>query len=570
MAKVTVKSNVRHDVNPPLSPLASRVLGVIMKGCEASGQTSVLAIPRNEEISTALEIPGTVKDIGSIFMKPKDECRILLCKTLEETSGDAMLDARQMWRRLEKASTPAEMDYQAKIHLRLTWGEFGTGSEEVHTRRIQRAVNAALGEQNACPISFATRLYRLGIFERQDMVLSSNNPTPLTLPQIGSKLTEHENTHAMDDGGTLVTRGRQLSELSSRDLERSSSSTMKLLESMLPEFNVSNIAKLISWLLTGVETSTHMTDWRKKSNRRIVANELLDAAEGDAGEVNTVKLVDDHQGLMNYYLHRGAQSPREALISLLDEFGMLSDEQRLKIQLRQNRPLQLKRILQHYDPQASTPSYAQIIFVSTNHATAILRECEEKIAQAIDGGATPQELSLAFGISAGFSESIIKRFRGGRERREEGGSVSLFNISNSWTRGEPLGQNLFALTLGDLGETLSWETRIMRGILTGKRNPSGRVSLGRMIAPLNNDASDLSTACISGHYGVIGGLSEAVVRDTHRIIDEVPGTTDEGRSISIRLQSGRTQKRFVGDRQLEAIAGVAEHAGAEAKYWMQD
>lgn len=569
MAKVTVKSNAPHDVNAHLSPLASRVLGVIMRGCEASAQTGVLAIPRNEEISTALEIPGTVKDLGLTFMKPKDECRILLCKTLEETSGDAMLDARQMWRKLEKASTPEEMDAQAKIHIKLTWGEFGTGSEEVRTRRIQRAVNAALGEQNACPISFATRLYRLGIFERQDLVLSSNNPTPLTLPQIEAKLTEHEKNHTLSDGVALVSRGRSLSELSSRDLERSSSSTMKLLESMLPEFNDSNIAKLVSWLLTGVETSTHMTDWRKKSNRRIVANELLDAAEGDAGKVNTVKLVDDHQGLMNYYLQRGAQSPREALISLLDEFGMLSDEQRLKIQLRQNRPLQLKRILQHYDPKASTPSYAPIIFVSTSHATAILRECEEKIAQAIDGGATPQELSLAFGISAGFSESLIKRFSGGRERRGEGSSVSLFNITNSWTRGEPLGQNLFALTLGDLGETLGWETRILRGILPGKRNPSGRVSLGRMLAPLNDDASNLSAACISRHYDVISGLSEAVVRDARRIIDEVSNPTDEGRSISIRLQSGRTQKRFAGDRQLEAIAGIAEHAGAEAKYWMQ-
>ena len=570
MAKVTVKSNVAHDVNAPLSPLASRLLDVIMGGCEVSAQTGVLAIPRNEEISTALGIPGTAKQLGLTFMKPKDECRILLCNALEETSGDTMMYARQMWRKLEKASTPEEMNTRAKIHLRLSWGEFGTSREEVRTRRIQRAVNAALGEQNACPLSFATRLYRLGIFERQDRVLSSTIPTPLTLPQIGSKLTENEKSHTLSDGVALVSRGRPLSELSSQDLERSSSPTMKLLESMLPEFNGSNIAKLVSWLLTGVETSTHMTDWGVKSNRRIVANELLDAVDGDGGEVNTGKLVDDYQGLMNYYLHMGARSPRQALVNLMDEFSMLSDEQRLKIQLRQNRPLQLKRILQHYDPQASTPLYAQTIFLSTSQTTAILKECEGKIARAIDGGETPQELSLAFGISAGFSESLIERFTGGRGRRGDSSSVSLFNITSSWTRGEPLGQNSEALTLGDLGETLGWETRIMRGILPGKRNPSGKALLGRMLAPLNDNTSNLSAACISGHYNIIGGLSEAVVRDARRVIDEAPNPTDEGRSISIRLQSGRTQKRFVSDRQLETITGIAEHAGAEAKYWTRD
>jgi hypothetical protein len=473
-----------------------------------------------------------------------------------------------MWRGLEEAETVDEMNPPLRGRLRTLWSGFGTSSEEVYSTRIQLAVNNAL-QTDVCPLSFAARLYRLGVFERQDNVLSSNIPTPLTLPQLEERLVAREEQQTLREGESVRPRGRRLTEMSSHDLEKASSDTMSLIEAMLPKFKDADIAMLVSWLLTGVETNTHMTDWSKKPNREEVAIELLNASGGDPSKINTVKLVDDYQGLMYHYYHKGAKTPREALIMLLDEFRMLTDEQRLMIRLRQNRPLQLKRILQHYDPQASTPSYAEVVFLTTGQTTAILRECERKVAAAIDGGATPQEFSQEFGVSARFAETLINRYDGMQNRRggDRGNDASLFNITHRRTRRESLRPRLDALTAPDLSEILHEETKILSGILPKKKGPSGRVELGRLLQPLAGDTQALTAACASADYEKIGGLSDAVIADARRILEEAPETTDDARAVTIHIYGRSPQKRFLSDKNMRNIAELAEHARTEAGYW---
>jgi len=570
MAKVSQKPAVASDSLKPLSDTARKILDAVMREYNVSVQAGSPTIPRNEKVGRLIGVPGDARQLGVLFMDPKNECNILLCKALNDAAGDVVGGARRMWRTLEKAETVGEMDATEKKHLRSLWRGFGTPSEGVHSRQIQRAVNTALGEDDACPLSFATRLYRLGVFEREIEALNSNTPTPITLPQLRERLIAHEEQQTVRDGETVRPRGRPPSEISSHDLEKAASSTMKLLEVALPKFKDANVAMLASWLLTGAETTSHMTDWNKKPNRRGVYDKIRDALGGDLSQATTTILTDEYQGLMNHYLHKGAKTPLGALLMLLDEFGKLTDEQRLIIQLRMNRPLQLKRILEHYDPEASTPSYADVVFLSTGQTKAVLNDCEGKLAAAIDGGMTPQQLSSAFGVGARFAETLINRFSEGKERRggDCGSDVNLFNITFIRTRRDPLQRRLDALTVSGLGERLGRETQILRGILPGKRTRSGRFTLGRLLKPLDEDTRTLIAACASDDYQKIGGLSDNVIADARRVLEEAPETTDAARSITIRMRGRSPQTRYVGDKNMQTVADIAEHARAEAAYWL--